>query len=312
MTALATRAKPATSPPPAKIMRRRRREGPWFGWVLVAPAAGALLLITAFPLVYNAMNSVRHVDLLDGSSRPSVGTENYRRLFSEHTFVPALEHTLGFTAVSVTLEVAVGLVLALLLNMPFRGRGLLRASLLIPWAVPTAVAATLWRNMFDRSNGFVDYLLGALHLPGAHVTWLANTWSSWVMVLVTDAWQSTPLVAILLLAGLQSVPAEVYEAGRIDGASRWQSFRYLTWPLLRPALMVAVVFRALSALLIFDVIYVVTGGGPGNSTETLSFVNYHAFLVDNNFGYGGAISISMLITTVMVALLLRRVLAARC
>ncbi|HYU05255.1 MAG TPA: sugar ABC transporter permease, partial [Jatrophihabitantaceae bacterium] len=99
---------------------------------------------------------------------------------------------------------------------------------------------------------------------------------------------------------------------RIDGASRWQSFRYLTWPLLRPALMVAVVFRALSALLIFDVIYVVTGGGPGNSTETLSFVNYHAFLVDNNFGYGGAISISMLITTVMVALLLRRVLAARC
>lgn len=284
----------------------------WLGWALVAPTLVVLALITAFPLAYNAWNSVHHYNLSDGLPHKFVGTSNYQQLSKGHTFFPALTYTLGYTAVSVTVEMLVGLGLALLLHREFRGRGLLRASLLIPWAVPTVVAATLWKSMFDQNHGFVDLLLGKLHLPGAHLTWLnVHVWSSWAAILVTDAWQSIPLIAILLLAGLQSIPTDIYEAARIDGASGWSAFRRITWPLLRPAVMVALVFRTLSAMLIFDVIYVLTAGGPGDKTETLSFLDYQAFLQNNDFGYGGAISLSMLFAAVVIALVLRRVLATR-
>lgn len=292
--------------------RREPARQPWLGWLLVAPTLVVLAFITAFPLLYNAWNSVHHHNLSDGLPHRWVGTANYRELATERTFLPGLINTLEYTAISVTFEFAVGLGLALLLNREFRGRGVLRAALLVPWAVPTVVAASLWRSMFDPAHGFVNLVLGDLHLPGAHLTWLnVHVWSSWTAILVTDAWQSVPLVAILLLAGLQSIPGDVYEAVRIDGASAGQTFRYLTWPLLRPAVMVVVVFRTLSALLIFDVIYVLTGGGPGDRTQTLSFLDYQAFIQKNDFGYGGAISLSMLGAAVAIAVLLRRTLASR-
>jgi ABC-type sugar transport system permease subunit len=297
---------------PSNRPHRRESRQVWLGWALVAPTLVVLAVITAFPLLYNAWNSVHHYNLSDGLPHKFVGTSNYQQLSKGHTFFPALTYTLGYTAVSVTVEMVVGLGLALLLHREFRGRGVLRASLLIPWAVPTVVAATLWKSMFDQNHGFVDLLLGKLHLPGAHLTWLnVHVWSSWAAILVTDAWQSIPLVAILLLAGLQSIPTDIYEAARIDGASGWGAFRRITWPLLRPAVMVALVFRTLSAMLIFDVIYVLTAGGPGDKTETLSFLDYQAFLQNNDFGYGGAISLSMLFAAVVIALVLRRLLATR-
>jgi multiple sugar transport system permease protein len=168
------------------------------------------------------------------------------------------------------------------------------------------VSALLWKTMFDQRNGFVDYLLGIFHLPGAHTTWLAGEWTSWAAILVADAWKNVPFMAIILLAGLQVIPEDIYEAARIDGASAWQSFRRLTLPLLKPALVVALVFRAIQAFLIFDVIFIMTGGGPGNTTETLSYLNYHAFLVDTDFGFGGAISISLVVLSLVIAGILTR------
>ncbi|HEV2368360.1 MAG TPA: sugar ABC transporter permease [Acidimicrobiales bacterium] len=270
------------------------------GYALLAPAVLVLLAVTGYPLVYNLWNSFRHVNLSRAGSGGWAGVSNYTAL-AHGGYGSALERTLGFTAVSVVLETLVGLGLALMLHRAFRGRGLLRAAVLIPWAVPTVVSATLWKTMFDPRTGFVDYLLGLVHLPGSSTTWLAGEWTSWAAVLVADAWKNVPFIAIILLAGLQVIPTEIYEAARIDGATAWQSFRRMTLPLLRPALLVALVFRTLSAFLVFDVVYIMTGGGPGTSTETLSYLDWHTFLVDTDFGFGGAVSVSLVVISLVIA-----------
>jgi ABC-type sugar transport system permease subunit len=271
------------------------------GYALVAPALMALLAVTAYPLLYNLWNSFHHVNLSQaGASGQWAGVSNYRQLLHAG-FAGALERTAAFTAVSVLVETVLGLALALMLHRAFRGRGLLRVAVLVPWAVPTVVSATLWKTMFDPRTGFVDYLLGLAHLPGSSTTWLAGEWTSWAAVLVADAWKNVPFIAIILLAGLQVIPTDVYEAARIDGASAWQAFRRMTLPLLRPALLVALIFRTLSAFLVFDVVYIMTGGGPGTSTETLSYLDWHTFLVDTDFGYGGAVAVALVAMSLVIA-----------
>lgn len=279
------------------MLARDRR----FGYALVAPAVIMLLAITAFPLVYNVWNSLHHDVVTSGLPATWAGLGNYKEMFTDNLFVPSLIRTVGFTVVSVTLETAVGLSLALALNRAFPGRGLVRAAVFIPWAVPTVVSAQLWKNMFDPQNGFVNYILTALHLPLAHTTWLGATWTAWAAILIADAWRNTPFIAIVLLAGLQVIPADIYEAARIDGATSWQTFRRLTLPLLKPALMVALIFRTLSSFLIFDVVYNMTGGGPGNSTSVLSYLDYQAFLVNFDFGYGGAVAVALVVFALLIA-----------
>jgi multiple sugar transport system permease protein len=271
------------------------------GYLLVAPAVVVLLALTAYPLLYNVWNSVHHVDLTDPSDRGFLGLRNYQTLLTDREFLGSLVRTLAFAVVSVVVQMVAGMVVALVLHRRFRGRGWVRAAVLIPWAVPTVVAATLWKTMFDPRTGFVDYLLRAFHLPGADTTWLAGRWTAWVAILVTDAWKTVPFVALILLAGLQLVPEDIYEAARMDGAGAWQAFFRLTLPLLRPALLVAIVFRTLSALLIFDVVFIMTGGGPGDTTSTLSYLNWKAFLVNSDFGMGAAISIVLVLLSLLIA-----------
>jgi ABC-type sugar transport system permease subunit len=272
-----------------------------FGYTLVAPAVIVLLAITAFPLAYNVWNSVHHVNYLNPPVGAFAGLSNYKTIFTDNLFVPSLVRTLLFTVVSVAIELVAGLALALALDKPFRGRGVVRAAIFIPWAVPTVVSAELWRTMFDPRQGFVNYTLTALHLPLGHTTWLSQTWTAWTAVFVADAWKNVPFMAIILLAGLQVIPRDMYEAARIDGAGAWQAFWRLTLPLLKPALMVALVFRTLSAFLIFDIIYIMTGGGPGNSTNVLAYLNYSAFINNSDFGYGGAVSVMLVIIAMLIA-----------
>src|SRR5579875_55787 len=303
-TVAVPRAEPGTPSPQeggrgrtTALVRRERR----LGYLMVAPTVIVLLFVTAFPLVYNFWNSFHNVILNQPGPHGFSGLKNYADLFTQQGFLGSLVRTLGFTAVSVAFEMVVGLGLAVLINKAFPGRGLVRAAILVPWAVPTVVSAMLWKTMFDPRSGFVDYLLGQLHLPGSNISWLTGQWTSWTAVFVADAWKNVPFIAIILLAGLQVIPDEVYEAARIDGASAWQSFRRMTLPLLKPALLVALVFRTLQAFLIFDVIYIMTGGGPGTSTETLSFLDYQAFINQFNFGYGGAIAIMLVVLSLIIA-----------
>ena len=268
-----------------------------FGYLMVAPAVILLLAVTAYPLISNLWDSF-HFDNLSYGSLPHkfVAGQNYTKMFSSGEWIAALERTLVFTVVTIVFDVVVGLGLALMMHRKFRGRAFLRASVLIPWAVPTVVSAMLWKTMFDPRAGFVDYFLGAVHPAWSSITWLnASVWRSWVVIFVADSWKNIPFVAIILLAGLQIIPNDVYEAARIDGASPWQAFRRVTLPMLRPALVVALIFRTLQALLVFDVIYIMTGGGPGTSTETLSFLNYQTFIINTDFGYGGAISMMLVV-----------------
>jgi multiple sugar transport system permease protein len=283
------------------------------GALLITPSIVLLLGITAYPLVYNVWNSFHYAvpDIPFINGKPS-GLANFRRMFSVGSaFEPALLHTVVFTVVSVAIEVVIALVLALALNRPFRGRGLVRAAVFIPWAVPTVVSAEAWKAMFDPRQGFVDYALHLLHLPGSGTTWLANTDTSWVALFVADAWKNTPFVAIILIGGLQVIPAEIYEAAKIDGASAWRQFRRLTLPLLKPALMVALIFRTLSAFLVFDVVYIMSNGGPGTSTETLAYLDFNAFHVDNDYGFGGAISLVLIVLCLLIAGVYTRVFRER-
>jgi len=298
-TVAPTAQSPREGPPRGRV--RDPAEARGLGYALVAPVVLVLLAITAFPFAYNLWNSVHHVDLLEPGSHPFVGLENYRALLSDPDFRATFVRTMGYTVISVAIELVIGLGLALVIHERFRGRGVVRAAILIPWAVPTVVSAMLWKTMFDPQSGFVNYLLGVFHLPGAGTAWLSGTWTAWAAILVADAWKNTAFMAILLLAGLQVIPDELFEAARVDGATWWESFRRVTLPLLKPALAVALIFRSLSAFLIFDVIYIMTGGGPGSSTETLSYVNWRAFLVDTDFGAGGAISVVLVVMALAIA-----------
>lgn len=279
-------------PPVSGRVRADRR----LGYVMLAPAIVLLLAVTAYPLFYNLWNSFHAENLSEVTGQGGwVGVDNYTRMFRSSEWLHALWRTLAFAGVSVAIETVLALGLALMLHRRFRGRGLLRVAVLIPWAVPTVVSATLWKTMFDQRSGFVDYIFGL------HTTWLSGIWTSWTAIFVADAWKNIPFIALILLSGLQVIPTEIYEAARIDGASWWQTFRRLTLPLLKPALAVALIFRLLSGLLIFDVVYIMTGGGPGLSTETLSFLNWQTFLVSTDFGYGGAISVMLVVLCLLAA-----------
>jgi ABC-type sugar transport system permease subunit len=273
-----------------------------FGYGLVAPAVIVLLAITGFPLVYNIWISFHQGNnLFPTTFYKFVGVDNYKAMFSGGLFLPSLYRTLGFTVVSVAIEFVIGLALALALNRAFRGRGIVRAAILIPWAVPTVVSGFLWKSMFDPQNGFVNYILTHLHLPLASTTWLTQTWTAWAAILVADAWRNVPFMALLLLAGLQIIPRDVYEAAKIDGAGVIRTFSRITLPMLKPAIMVALIFRTLSSFLIFDVVYAMSRGGPGNSTQVLAYLNWFSLIPQSDVGLGAAISVALMVMSLIIA-----------
>jgi ABC-type sugar transport system permease subunit len=293
-----------------KRLSSQTRSDRRLGYLLVAPVVVLLLAVTGFPIIYNLWNSF-HFDNLGYANAPHkfVGGANYTAMFTSSEWLGALEHTLIFTVISVVFDLVVALGLALMLHRRYRGRGILRVAILVPWAVPTVVSATLWKTMFDPRAGFVDYLLGLVHPAWSSIAWVnASVGRSWVVIFIADAWKNVPFVALVLLAGLQVIPTEIYEAARMDGASAFQAFRTMTVPLLKPALAVSAIFRTLQSFFVFDVIYILTGGGPGTSTETLSFLNYNTFINSTDFGYGGAISVMLIVIGLVISLAYVRLL----
>jgi ABC-type sugar transport system permease subunit len=274
-------------------MRGERR----LALTLLLPALGTTVLVAAFPLLFTAWESLHRHDLrMPWLGRPLVGLANYRELIGDPRFGEALAHSAFFTSVTVTLEVILGLGLALALDRTFRGRGLARAAVLLPWAVPSVVAALVWRFMFEGDTGIVNALLGR------SVPWFADARAAWLPLVLADVWKSTPFVALLLLAGLQTIDPTLYDAARIDGAGAWRRFREITLPLLVPALAVATLFRALDALRVFDVVYVLTGGGPGTATEPVSLYAFDVLFRSLRFGYGSAISMTVFMGAFLLAL----------
>ena len=254
------------------------------------PAIGIVALIAVFPIAWTAWESLHLHDLrLPWLGRPFVGAANYVEALSSERFREAAANTGFFAAVTVALELVGGLVLALLLHSAIGARGVARTMALLPWAIPTVVVALIWRFMFESPFGLATTLSASAGIEAP--TWFADPSAAWVPLIAADVWKMTPFVAILLLAGLQQIDPTLYEAAAIDGAGSWRTFVAITLPLLKPALVVAFLFRTLDALRVFDVVYVMTGGGPGSATEPIALLTFSSLLQNLRFGYASALSV---------------------
>jgi len=268
----------------------------------VMPALVLLSLVTIYPIIYVFYLSLHRRLLIFDISR-FVGIDNYIFLFKDDRFWNALKNTVYFTTLSVSLELILGLAIAMLLNMSFRFKGVARALVLIPWAIPTVVSARMWEWIYNTDFGILNYLIGA------KINWLGSPFWAVNAAVFMDAWKTTPFVVILLMAGLQVIPLELYQAARIDGANAWQIFRRVTLPLLKPVILVVLIFRTLDAFRVFDAIYVLTGGGPANTTETLSIYAYKVLFQTLQFGYGSTLSVVVFLCTGAISIFYIRLLS---
>jgi ABC-type sugar transport system permease subunit len=265
---------------------------------LLVPGLAAIAVVVGFPLCWMAWESLHLHDLrMPWLGRPFVGFANYADAIADPRFRTSITHTIFFVLVSVTLELAGGLVLALVMHHASRGRAALRVLILLPWAIPTAASALVWRFLFDGQAGLVNAVLVAAHALDTPRVWLVDPTLAWVPIIAADVWKTTPFVALLLLAGLQNIDHSLYDAARIDGARPWREFVEITLPLLMPALVVALAFRALDAFRVFDLIYVLTGGGPGTATESVSLYTFTTLLQKLRFGYASALSVIVFAAT---------------
>lgn len=273
--------------------QRRRR----IAWILVAPALLLLALAAGWPLVRTFFFSFTNAMLDNPSEYQMVGLANYYATHNgdssgvlvDPLWWQAVGNTLWFTVVSVGIELFLGMLLALLMNQKFRGQGLVRTAILVPWAIPTIVSAKMWGWMFHDQYGVVNDLLAKIFGYQAHLAWIAEPSLSMWAVVIADVWKTTPFMALMLLAALQLIPNDLYEAARVDGASPWQRFKRITLPLIMPAMVVALIFRVMDAMRIFDLIFVLTS----NSEATMSVSGYarEQIISYQDMGMGSAASV---------------------
>jgi len=264
------------------------------GWLLCAPAVAAMLLVTAWPILYACWLSLFHYDLRFPEQRAFVGLANYLSVLGSGIWWQSLLNTLIVTAGSVTVELVLGLALALVMHRAVFGRRSVRAAILVPYGIITVVAALAWKFAFDPTTGFVNALLG-LEQP-----WLTDRWSAFFVIILTEIWKTTPFMALLLLAGLTLVPGDLLLAARVDGANALQRFTRITLPLMKPAILVALLFRTLDAFRIFDTVYVQTRGA--HATESVSIVGYNTLITRLNLGLGSAVSVLVFMGVLIIAL----------
>ncbi len=279
------------------VIRQRERRA---GWALTIPALLILALVFVYPIVRAFWQSFFTQNLGTQLQSEFSGFANLARMAQDGRFWQSLENSVVFTFFSVLLEFILGLGIALVLNQTFKGRGIVRTIAILPWALPTALIALAWTWIFNDQYGVVNDILLRLGIIQTGINWLGNPTLAMVSVIVADVWKTTPFISILLLAGLQSIPGDLYEAQAIDGATPWQSFQQITLPLLLPQIVIALLFRFAQAFGIFDLISVMTGGGPGGATETVSLYIYATIMRYLDFGYGAALVIVTFLLLVLV------------
>jgi ABC-type sugar transport system permease subunit len=273
-------------------VRRTRLGRRSYSWATLAPVLALVGIFTLLPFAYAAWTSVhRHVLVLQG--RPYVGLRNYRNAIEDPLFASSLKTSLIFVAVAVPLVTLVGLCVGLLLNQRVRGFGVLLVLVLLPWSVPTVSAGIMWRLLLHGDFGALDGFLYRIGAIDNYVQWLSSPNLAMGSVIAVHVWREFPLAAILFLASLQTIPPELGEAARLDRAGAWQRFRYVTLPLLKAPLLIVLVYETIVAMSVFDLVYVLTGGGPGSATTLFSWFTYTATFKYLNFGEGAALSFMM-------------------
>lgn len=281
------------------LQARERRTG----WLLLAPALLILGLVYAYPILRAFWLSLFTQNLGTELKPVFSGLDNLMRMGNDGRFWQSISNTLVFTVISLTLELGLGMAIALVLNRSFRGRGAVRTIAIIPWALPTALIALAWTWIFNDQYGVWNDILLRLGIIDTGVNWLGDPLLAMLAVIGADVWKTTSFVSILLLAGLQSIPSDLYEAHAMDGASPWQSFRQITLPLLMPQIVIATLFRFAQAFGIFDLVQVMTGGGPAGATEMVSIYIYATVMRYLDFGYGAAlVVVTFILLVVAVAI----------
>jgi multiple sugar transport system permease protein len=265
-------------------------------WLMTAPSMALIALVAVYPILYAIWLSLHEYSLIEeGLSRwaSPAGLGNYVDAFEDPEFRKSVYVTLIYSVTSVALETVIGLVMALIMATAFKGQGLLRTVVLVPWAVLTVVTAIMWKSIVDPNLGFVNQILGT------NTVWLGEEPQALIVMILADTWKTAPFMALLLLAGLQVIPSEIYEAAKVDGATMWQRFQRITLPLLMPALLVALIFRTLDALRAFDLPKVLTNGA--NGTTTMSLIAQRTFQENRLYGEGAALSIITFILVMAVS-----------
>lgn len=285
-------------------MRRFWENETRIGYGLLAPSLLTITVVAFIPIAAVIWISL-HRSLPIYGVFEFQGLQNYLQLLQDARFLRSLWNTIYITVVAVSLELILGLAMAMLIHQSFPGRGLARAAILIPWAIPTVVSAKMWEWILNPDFGVLNHILGT----ESH--WLGHPLLAIHAVILVDVWKTTPFAALLLLAGLQIIPDDLYRAARVDGAGAWQRFWKITLPLLMPVMLITVLFRTLDTFRIFDVVYVLTGGGPANTTETLSLYAYKLYFQTLDFGFGSAVSVViflciLLLSTLFLKLMVRR------
>jgi len=277
----------ALAGPKTAVGRQQER----LGWLLVLPSLIVVFAVAIYPLYETFRLSFTNTRLASAREVQNVGWENYRRLLEDDQWWTAMRNTLIFTVSSVALEAILGMVVALTIHSQFKGRGLVRTSMLVPWAIPTVVSSLLWSWMLHDRYGVINSIAIRLGLmdEGRNFAWVANTSTSLMAVVAIDVWKTTPFMALLILAGLQIIPGDVYEASYVDGASKWQQFWQITLPLVKPALLVALIFRTMDSFRVFDLIYVLKQGAT--DTMTVAIYTQQVLIQSSRLGAGSAAAV---------------------
>jgi multiple sugar transport system permease protein len=261
-----------------------------YRWGTVTPVVVLVGLFTLFPLLYALGTSLHRVVLTQPESSPFVGLENYTDVLGEKAFANAAKNTLWFAAVSVPVVTAAGLAAALLLNQRIRGFSILRVLVLLPWSIPLVSAGIIWRLVLHGNFGALNGALFQLGIIDDYTSWLSSPRLAMWSVIVVHIWREFPLPTILFLAGLQTIPRDVLDAAKVDGAGAWSRFRYVVLPLLKGPLLIILIYETMIAIAVFDLVYVLTGGGPGSATTLISWFAYAVSFKFLNLGEGAALS----------------------
>ncbi len=280
---------------PDKPVSDRTRSERHLAWMLCAPAVIAMLLVTAYPIIYAFVLSLQEVDLRFPDEGGFVGLDNYATVLSSDLWWQGLFNTLFITIVSVAIELVLGMIIALVMYRAIFGRGLIRTAVLIPYGIITVVAAFAWFFAFDPTSGFVN----GLPFVADDKAWFGDRWSAMSVIIAAEVWKTTPFIALLLLAGLTTIDEGLYEAAKVDGATARQRFFRITLPLMKPAILVALLFRTLDAFRVFDSIFVMTGGGQ--DTESVSIIGYNQLISRVNLGLGSAVSVLIFLLVLIIA-----------
>ncbi|CAN5713162.1 sugar ABC transporter permease [soil metagenome] len=291
--------------PDTAVGRSRER----LAWLLVSPSLLVVLIVAVYPLFETFRLSFTNKRLASARETVYVGLDNYRILFDDRIFREAFRNTVTFTVTTVFIELVLGMIIALTIHSNFRGRGAVRASMLIPWAIPTVVSATMWQWMYHDVFGVInDLLVNRLNILDEKVAWLANPDTALWAIIAVDVWKTTPFMTLLLLAGLQLVPGDVYEAATVDGASKWKQFWGITLPLLKPAVLVALIFRTLDAFRVFDIVYVMKK--YATDTMTLAVYTQRETLEKAKIGFGSASAVIIFLSIALFVVIYTQLIRA--